>query len=75
MNDLPRHRKQYGFDNLDFNFGNHRVPIKGEVCAARRELPDYTIAAVRTGQYTGEGRIWEGSFDAVEPADDGKAAP
>ena len=75
MNDLPRHRKQYGFDNLDFAFGNHRISIKGEVCAAVRELPDYAIAAVRTGQYTGEGRIWEGSFDVVEPADDGKAAP
>ena len=75
MNDLPRHRKQYGFDNLDFAFGNHRIPIKGEVCAAVRALPDYAIAAIRTGQYTGEGRIWEGSFDVVEPADDGNAAP
>ena len=75
MNDLPRHRKQYGFDNLDFAFGNHRIPIKGEVCATVRALPDYAIAAIRTGQYTGEGRIWEGSFDVVGPADDGNAAP
>ena len=75
VNDLPSHRKQYGFDNLDFAFGNHRIPIKGEVCTAGRVLPDYAIAAVRTGQYTGEGRIWEGSFDVVEPADDGNAAP
>ena len=76
MNDLPRHRKQYGFDNLDFAFGNHRIPIKGEVCAAVRELPDYAIAAIRTGQFIGEGqKIWEGSFDIVEPADDGNAAP
>ena len=76
MNDLPRHRKQYGFDNLDFAFGNHRIPIKGEVCAAVRALPDYAIAAIRTGQFIGEGqKIWEGSFDVVEPADDGNAAP
>ena len=75
MNDLPRHRKQYGFDNLDFAFVHHRIPIRGEVCAAVRALPDYAIAAVRTGQYTGEGRIWEGSFEVVEPADDGNAAP
>ena len=76
MNDLPRHRKQYGFDNLDFAFGNHRIPIKGEVCAAVRALPDYAIAAIRTGQFIGEGqKIWEGSFDIVEPADDGNAAP
>ena len=62
MNDLPSHRKQYGFDNLDFAFGNHRIPIKGEVCAAVRDLPDYGIAAIRTGQFTGEGLIWEGNF-------------
>ena len=74
MNDLPSHRKQYDFDNLDFAFGNHRIPIKGEVCAAVRALPDYGIAAIRTGQFTGEGLIWEGSFDVVDPADDGKAA-
>ena len=51
MNDLPNYRKRYGFDNLDFAFG-HRRPIKGEVCAAVRELPDYAIAAstpVRAG--------------------------
>ena len=76
MNDLPSHRKQYGFDNLDFAFRDHRHRlIKGEVCAAVRELPDYAIAAIRTGQYTGEGQIWTGSFNVVEPSDDGKAAP
>ena len=76
VNDLPSHRKQYGFDNLDFAFGNHRLPIEGEVCAAVRELPDYAIAAVRTGQFKGEGKkIWEGSFDIVEPAADRNAAP
>ena len=74
MNDLPSHRKQYGFDNLDFYFRNHLL-IKGEVCIARRELPDYGIAAIRTGQFTGDGQIWNGSFNVVEPADDGNAAP
>ena len=75
-NDLPDHRKQYGFDNLDFAFGHHLL-IKGGVCVARRELPvrDYAIAAIRTGQFIGDGEnIWEGSFDIVEPADDGNAA-
>ena len=74
MNDLPSHRKQYGFDNLDFYFRNHLL-IKGGVCVARRELPDYAIAATRTGQFTGDGQIWNGSFNVVEPANDGKAAP
>ena len=75
MNDLPSHRKPYGFDNLDFAFGSYRIPIKAEVCAAVRDLPAYGITTVRTGQYTGEGHIWEGSFNVVEPAADGKAAP
>ena len=79
MNDLPSHRKQYGFDNLDFAFRDlrdHRLRfIKGGVCVARRELPDYAIAAIRTGQYTGEGQVWKGSFDLAGPAGNGKAAP
>ena len=75
VNDLPSHRKQYGFDNLDFAFTVYGF-IEGGVCVARRELSDYSIVALRTGQFVlGEGRIWEGSFDVVEPADDGKAAP
>ena len=75
VNDLSSHRKRYGFDNLDFAFRDHRLPIEGGVCVAIRDLPDYAIAAIRTGQFTGEGRIWEGRFDVVEPADDGSAAP
>ena len=74
VNDLPSHRKQYGFDNLDFAFRDHRL-IEGGVCVARRELPDYAIAAIRTGQYTGEGQVWKGSFDLTGSADNGKAAP
>ena len=73
MNDLPSHRKQYGFDGFNFDFRNHL--LDGEVCAAVRELPDYAIAAIRTGQFTGEGKIWEGRFDVAEPADDGKTVP
>ena len=77
VNDLPSHRKQHGFDGLNFDFRNHLL-IKEGICVARLELPDYAyaIAAVRTGQFTGEGKkIWEGSFEFVESADDGKAAP
>ena len=62
MNDLPKHRKQHGFDNLDFAFGDHRIPVKEGACTAVRALPDYGIAAIRTGQYTGERQIWKGSF-------------
>ena len=74
--DLSVRRRLYGFDNLDFAFRDRRLPIGGEVCVAVRELPDYAIAAIRTGQFVpGEGQIWKGSFEVVEPADDGKAAP
>ena len=74
VSDLPRHRKQYGFDNLDFAFRDHRL-IEGEVCVVERVLPDYGIAAIRTGQYTGEGQVWKGGFDLAGPAGNGKAAP
>ena len=73
VNDLPSPRKQYGFDNLDFAFRDHRSPIEGEVCVAIRELPDYAIAAIRTGQFTGEGRVWEGNFTCNSPSDKSEA--
>ena len=76
VNDLPSHRQQHSFDGFNFDFRNHLL-IEGGACVARRELPDYaySIAAIRTGQFTSEGEIWEGRFDVVEPADDGNAAP
>ena len=74
VSDLPSHRKQYGFGGFNFDFRNHL--LDGEVCVVRRELPDYAIAAIRTGQFAGEGKkIWESSFYVVDPADDGKSAP
>ena len=66
--DLPSHRKQHGFDGFNFDFRNHL--LDGRVCVARRELPvlDYAVAAIRTGQFTGEGKnIWEGSFMLPNP--------
>ena len=75
VNDLPSHRRQYGFDNHDFDFGRHgRRGV--EICLAAVPLPKYDIATIGTGQFVpGEGPIWNGSFEVVEPADDGKAAP
>ncbi len=62
-NDLPSHRKQYSFDNLDFDLEEYRVDIIGR-CVVGRVLPGYAIDEIRTGQYLpGTGRrIWEGSF-------------
>ena len=68
---LPDHRKQYAFDNLDFYFNRHRYgPAVDGQCVAMRELPDYGITAIRTGQFIlGEGRLWEGSYRFGERAD------
>ena len=77
VNDLPSHRQQHGFDGLNFAIRNHLL-IKEGACVARRELRDfaYAIAAVRTGQFNGDGeQIWAGSFNLAGSAGDGKAAP
>ena len=48
--DLPDNRRQYGFDNLDFNFAEAGGIAKGK-CTARVWLPDYPITRIHTGQY------------------------
>ena len=61
-NDLPQHRQQYGFDNLDFDFYEHGVRFDGK-CLASVPLSDYSIARINTGQWIrDEGRLWEGEF-------------
>ncbi len=71
--DLPDGRRRYGFDNLDFRMKEYTGG--GERCAAVRRLPDYPIAKLRTGQYTGEGRLWEGTVIVAGPGGDGRPAP
>ena len=60
--DLPGPRRRHGFDNLDFWFYD-RGSLSGGVCAAEIPLPEYDVAAIRTGQYVVEGggsyRFWE----------------
>ena len=61
-NDLPQHRQQYGFVNLDFTFYENGVRFDGK-CLASVPLPDYSIARINTGQWIpDEGRLWEGEF-------------
>ena len=48
--DLPKRRKQYGFDNLDFRFNAHGFR-SAERCVALRSLPDYDFTAISTGQF------------------------
>ena len=66
VDDLPDHRKQHGFDNFDFRFNDYELPLT-ERSVAVRDLPDYAIARIRTGQslanedgsYT---PLWEGEI-------------
>ena len=61
--DLPEHRKQYKFDNLDFRFKDAGGVREGDVCAVTRELPDYEIAEITTGQYVSGGeQTWRVAF-------------
>ena len=67
VNDLPDHRQQYGFDNLDFDFGRRGVILDGK-CMAKVPLPAYGISQIMTGQYAPFHPIWEAefSFNAAE---------
>ncbi len=63
-NDLPDRRRQYGFDNLDFDFDERGVIFDGK-CMTRVPLPEYDITRIVTGQYVvrrvlgGFKRFWE----------------
>ena len=63
--DLPGHRRQYGFDNLDFDFDESGVIFDGR-CMVAMALPEYDITRIRTGQYVpvdgGFDNLWEGDF-------------
>ena len=60
-NDLPQHRQQYGFVNLNFAFYEHGVRFDGK-CLASVPLPDYPIVYIKTGQGIppGEDKLWQG---------------
>ena len=60
--DLPRGRGEHGFDNLDFPFARWGVRFDG-ACLAIVPLPDYAIAAIRTGQWSRHGgESWSATF-------------
>ena len=60
-NDLPEHRREHGFDNLDFTLETRGARLDGN-CIAVARLPDYPIATVRTGQYDDAGALWTAEF-------------
>ena len=54
--DLPLIRREYGFDNLDFQFERRGVRLGGD-CFASIDLPRYPIDIIRAGQRSPAGRI------------------
>ena len=63
--DLPAIWREYGFDNLDFQFGDHGGRA-GDKCVATLELPGYAIERIRTGQFvSGDGQLWGVEFTAA----------
>ena len=60
--DLPADDRELGFANLDFQFTDYGADIGGK-CVAMRDLPDYAIERIRTGQFvSGEGDLWRAEF-------------
>ena len=61
--DLPERRRQYGHDIVNFKFQDYGLRAAGK-CLARRELSDYPIRRIHTGQYVyPDGPIiWEAEF-------------
>ena len=59
---LSDERKSVGYDVLDFSFDDYGG-MSDESCFVVRELPEYDILEIRTGQTTGENsNSWQGSF-------------
>ena len=59
VRDLPLHRQEHGFGNLDF-----RYRIDEKTCTIWRKLPSYAIDRIRTGQFSwdaerGYENLWE----------------
>ena len=59
--DLPSHRQQYGFDNLDFH-ADRRALLAGGKCLEVIQLPSYTITRITTGQHRNGTNIWNVNF-------------
>ena len=66
--DLPPLSREQGFDNRDFVFWEEGGRWIGSECAVSIPLPDYPIAALRTGQHIpGQGPLW--TVELILPAD------
>ena len=71
---LPAHRRQFGFDNLDFDFSQRGLILPaGEKsrCVAVVELPRYPLTSLRAGQFAQQ-ELWAVRVDF--DSDDGRSA-
>lgn len=60
---LPEGRREFGFANLDFFFDEYGSRL-GDVCVARVALPEYPVAAIRTGQVDWPAEPeWSGEYE------------
>ena len=58
--DLPEDRREIGHASLNFDFAPDGI-IFADKCMIRRELPDYSIKEISTGQWIpGGGGLWAG---------------
>ena len=68
QDDLPPHRRKYGFDNRNFDFAWRGGFFDGK-CITQEPLPDYSIVRIRTGQsislYGELARLWQAEIDAA----------
>ncbi len=72
LEDLPADRRQYGFDDANFRYGNTAALAFGGRCSMEYPLPDYPVARIRTGQFTPAGdQIWMAEFP-VGAVEDGQ---
>ena len=68
--DFDAGRESDGFNNLDFMFERYGVRFGNGSqlnCLATVPLPGYGIAEIRTGQYTADGRVWQGRIRPDQP--------
>ena len=61
--DLPEQWRERGHERFGFNFHQRGALLEEGACVALFPLPDYPVAAVRTGQRAeGEGDLWSAAF-------------
>ena len=63
VSDLPEEWRDRGHERFRFDFHRYGALLKDGACVALFSLPDYPIAAIRTGQFTeGGDDLWEAAF-------------